>query len=101
MSQIQQLLQQRQTQFIEKRANIKSEVDAFLESVKVIDTDMLVGLAVPTGHTAEEVLPSLWEEPFDSNKYATELKNLNVFISQVHELTDKLNQEALECLQQQ
>ena len=96
---IQELYNLRQTKFIEARSTIKHEVDQFLESVKATDPSVFVGLEIPAGNTAEEILPSLWVEPFNQEQYNQELAKLNAFIAQIHIVTDRLNQEALECLQ--
>ena len=51
------------------------------------------------GQTARDVLPALWEEPFDNERYLTQRALLDERITKATQLRDKLNAEAIQCLQ--
>lgn len=95
-----QLIQSRQNKFIETRTIIDSEVTKFLQSLETLDTNMQEQCKVVPGRTAKDVLPSLWVEPFDIDRYNIELQNLTQYIAGVKSITDSINEEALKCLQQ-
>lgn len=94
------LLQQRQTEFIETRTTIESEVNRFLESIKKADEDVKKRCGYRESVTARELLPALWEDPFDKVKYASQLEQVNSYIASVSKIFDSINMEALKCLQE-
>ena len=97
----QQLYQQRMNVFIETRAKIEQEVNRFLKSLEVDDEEFKAACNVRVGTTARDWLPSLWEEPFQEEKYKQEFAKLSEYIEQVRTVSDKIQQEAIACLQEQ
>lgn len=99
MSTIEELYRQRQNKFIESRTVIESEVNQFLRSIEQLDVVFQTELCVIAGQTARDVLPALWEEPFDNERYSTQRALLDERITKATQLRDKLNAEAIQCLQ--
>lgn len=99
MSTIEELYRQRQNKFIESRTVIESEVNQFLRSIEQLDVVFQTELCVIEGQTARDVLPALWEEPFDNERYLTQRALLDERITKATQLRDKLNAEAMQCLQ--
>ena len=97
----QQLYQQRMNTFIETRTKIEQEVNRFLKSLEVDDEEFKAACNVRVGTTARDWLPSLWEEPFPEEKYQQEFAKLIEYIEQVRTVSDKIQQEAIACLQEQ
>lgn len=98
MATVKQLYNARLQLFIERRSKVQAEVDRFLQSVKSINPERLAGIEPIEGDTAQEVLPALWREPYDSQQYEVELSRLQHYISQVKAVADELNAEALRIL---
>lgn len=100
MTDVQQILRVRQDAFVEKRTKIESEINKFLESVEAIDDTRITSIpGRPAGKTCREVLPALWENPFDESVYNTQLTALQNYIGMVQRECDIINEEALRCLQ--
>lgn len=97
---VEQLLNERQNKFIENRTIIEREVDTFLRSVETMDPVYQQQLNVVVGQTARDLLPSLWVEPFNEAQYNAERASLDAYIKRVTDVCDKLNAEALRCLQE-
>lgn len=97
----QQLYQQRLNSFIETRTKIENEVNRFLKSLEVDDDDFKKACNVQVGTNARDWLPALWVEPFDQGAYEQQLAKLNQYIQAVRTVSDKLQMEALACLQAQ
>lgn len=98
MVSVKELFAKRQAVFIEKRTKIEGEVDKFLQGVREIDPVLLANITPLNGTTTREVLPALWEEPFDPEAYKEQLSLLQAYIAAVKEVADKLNEEALRVL---
>lgn len=94
-----QLLRDRQNKFVEGRTVTEVEVNKFLKSLEALDEGERVQCKVVVGRTAKDVLPSLWQEPFNPEQYQAELLNLQNYIAGVKTFCDRINQEALACLQ--
>lgn len=99
MVDVQQLIKDKEAKFYDTRAKIEMEVDKFFETIKDIEAELADIPGRPQGSTAKTVLPSLWEEPFNKEKYDTELAVLNAYIKNVVAYGDQVNEEALRCLQ--
>lgn len=93
------LLRERQNKFIETRTLTESEVDKFFKSLDSLDDDIKDRIKYAEGRTAKSVLPSLWTEPFNQERYSAELAALNNYIKHVHQICDEINAEAIACLQ--
>lgn len=93
------LIQDRQNLFIETRTKIETEVDRFLSSLSNLDPDVKVKCGVVDDATCKQLLPALWEEPFNEETYLAQKAKLDVYISQVHTVCDEICQEAIKCLQ--
>lgn len=99
MMDISSILRERQGKFVETRTRIEMEVNKFFESLNEIDDERIKAVpGRPAGNTCKEVLPALWEEPFDEAKYATQLSEFNRYKDAVIAVADTMNQEALERL---
>lgn len=98
---VQRLIQDRQNKFIESRTNIENEVNKFLKSLEGLDADVKEKCGVKDGVTARDILPALWEEPFNADIYSSQKAALDKYITTVSSICDLINQEALECLQSQ
>lgn len=97
---IEQLYAQRQASFVEARTITETEVNKFLRSLEGLDMVFQQELQVVQGQTAKDVLPSLWAEPFVLEQYTAERRDLDARIAQAKQVADKLNAEALRCLQE-
>lgn len=96
---IEQLYAQRQAKFIEDRTIIESETDKFLRSLEQIDPVYQEQLGVIAGQTARQVIPALWEEPFNEEAYNQQRAALDQRIENARIVCDQLNEEARRCLQ--
>lgn len=97
---VQAILRARQDAFVETRTRIESEVNKFLESVNQITDKRVTSIpGRPAGNTCREVLPELWNEPFNQTVYDAQVAALNSYIEQVTKVCDIINEEALRCLQ--
>lgn len=100
MTSVEELLRVRQGKFVETRTRIEMEVNKFLESIDKTGDERVMSIGGrPEGKTCKEVLPALWEEPFDEAKYKEQLDLLNRYIAAVSTYVDTLNTEALKRLQ--
>lgn len=94
------LLRERQNKFIETRTLIASEVQKYLNSLNAMDAEVRAEILLPKGNTPQEILPALWVEPFDMEAYTEQLNQFQASVQSAKIYCDKLNQEALRCLQQ-
>lgn len=95
------LLRERQNKFIETRTLIASEVQKYLNSLNAMDAEVRAEILLPNGTTPQEILPALWTEPFDTEAYKEQLSHFQASVQSAKIYCDRLNQEALKCLQQQ
>lgn len=93
------MIKSRQDKFIESRTVIEMEVNKFFNSLQTIDNDIKLKCNVQDGRNAKNTLPSLWEEPFNIDKYNQERASFDSYVAQVRNICDQMNQEALQCLQ--
>ena len=101
MNNYQELLTQRQNQFIETRTRIEVEVNNFLNSIASLDDNTKQAFGYVDGRDkAQDWLPSLWLTPFNMDQYKLELQAFESYQSRVATLVDKLNEEAIRCLQE-
>ncbi|MCM1218881.1 MAG: hypothetical protein NC548_30735 [Lachnospiraceae bacterium] len=96
---IEQLYAALNTKFVEQRTLTEVEVNKFLRSVEELDPVFQQQIGVVQGQTARDVLPSLWSEPFDESRYLQERAAVEQRIQLAAAICDKLNEEALKCLQ--
>lgn len=97
---VEEILRVRQGKFVETRTRIEMEVNKFLESIDKIDDERVTSISGrPVGKTCNEVLPALWEDPFDETKYKMQLANLNQYVDAVKACVNDINSEALKRLQ--
>lgn len=94
-----QLIQSRQNKFVETRTIIEAEVNKFLQSLERLDPDVQARCGVKSGQTAKDLLPALWEEPFNKEQYQVQRASVDAYIAQVKVVCDQINKEAIECLQ--
>ncbi len=101
MTNYQELLTQRQNQFIETRTRIEVEVNNFLNSLIGLDDDIKQAFGyMDSRPTAQQWLPSLWQTPFNMDQYKLELQAFEAYQNKVATIIDKLNEEAIRCLQE-
>lgn len=98
---VKQLLTMRQNKFIEDRTIIAERVNKYLESLANLDNELRAQCIIPTGTNAQEVLPALWQEPFDEAAYQAQLAEFNRSVASVKLVYQRINEEALRCLQAQ
>ena len=98
---VEQLYAQRQAKFVESRTIIESELNKFLRSLEQLDAVHQQQLGVVPGQTARDVIPALWEEPFNEAAYTAQRAEADRRIAAAKQLCDQLNTEALKCLQEQ
>lgn len=94
------LLKERETKFIETRTVIAGEVEKFLASLNAMDEDVRAQIVMPNGTTPQEILPALWVEPFNEEAYKQQLSLFMTSVQSAKACCDRLNQEAIKCLQQ-
>lgn len=93
------LLKKRQDKFVEDRTVTEREVNRFFESLERInDEELKVKLGVVEGRRCREVMPSMWAEEFDVNKYNEERDALIKYMNQVQQFCMSYNLEAMKCL---
>lgn len=93
------LLEQRRSQFISKRRDIEVWVENFFKEVDQINPNLLKDTHPPVGRTTAELLPSLYVEPFDQEKFDAEYKVLNDYYLEIQSVAEYLNGKAMEVLQ--
>ena len=98
MNNVNELYRKRQEVFIERRTTIASEVDKFMQGVAGIDPELLKNVTPINGTSAKEILPSMWIEPFDIEKYKQELSVFDNYVRQIKQVADELNAQALKIL---
>lgn len=98
MTNIEAALKQRQDKFIEARTIIFTEVQKFLESLQHIPEEEKAHMIMPSGSTPQEILPELWNDPFDVTVYEAQLAEFVKCVASVRDRCDYLNERALECL---
>lgn len=96
---VEALLRERQNLFIESRTKIEREVTMFLSSLEKINDELIPNQVSLRGKTAKDILPSLWADPFVKTDYQKDLEAFNAHVLEVRMLANKLNGEALKCLQ--
>lgn len=99
MVDVSQLIKQREAKFVEARTKAELEINKFLESIKPIEDELKDIPGRPAGTCAKEIVPALWTEPFDEAAYYQQLEVFNNYVNQVVAYGDKVNEEALRCLQ--
>ncbi len=95
---ISELVQARQEKFIEDRTVTETEVNKFLKSIESFDEDIRTQCGWVAGITAKDLFSSLWETPFDMDKYKKQLAAFKAYEQKVAAVCDRINAEALECL---
>lgn len=98
MLDIQQLLMKRQNEFVQTRFQIKTIIDNLFAGLGQVDPKLLENINMPNGTTAEEILPALFQEPFDVDAYNQQLAEYNKFAAEIDNLALRLNEEAIKCL---
>mgnify|MGYP001027830327 CR=1 FL=1 len=101
MTELEMALKQRQEKFVETRTIIASEVTKFLNSLSALPDEIKAQAIMPTGTTAQEILPALWSDPFNQEEYEAQLSNFNRSVDSVTSICDALNEEAMKCLRLQ
>lgn len=98
MNNVALLYKKKQELFIEGRTNNANEVEKFLNGLSKVDPKLLPKDKQLRGKTAKEILPSMWEEPFNEKKFQVELAEFNSYVDAVMTVADRINAEALEVL---
>lgn len=96
---VEQLKREREAQFVETRTKIEMEVTKFLESIANMDEEAKTACRYNPAYTARNLLPALWIDPFDEKVYNIQLEKLQAYITAVTSVCDRMNEEALKCLQ--
>ena len=99
MQDIQSLVNLRQERFIEQRTKIKQEVERVRASFDNIPARLLEGITIPPAHTAEELFPSLWLDPPNTEQYKVEKENFTQVYNQIQERVSVINDKARKILE--
>lgn len=98
--QVQQLIEARKTKFIETRKIIETRVDKFLKSLEVLDDTIKQQINWIPDQTAKTMLPELWSDDFNEEKYQEQLNAFLQYESRIRLVFDEINAEAYRCLQE-
>lgn len=100
MTDLQLAFNKRNALFIEARTKTQQEIERFFESIKDVPAEVLEGIEIPADTRAEAIIPSMYLDPPDQEKYKAELENFKTLCHTILERIDNVNQEAMECLKQ-
>ena len=92
------LLEKRRAAFLTKRRDIEVWVDKFFSEVSAISPELLKDTHPPAGKTAQELLPSMYKEPFSQEEFDKEYAVLNSYYNEVQGVAEYLNSKAAEVL---
>ena len=98
MDNLQLAFEKRKTLFIEARTKTQQEIERFFESIKDVPPELLQGINIPTDTRAEALIPSMYTNPPDPEKYTQELQNFKALCDEVLSRVANVNKEAMECL---
>ena len=98
MSDLQSAYDKRKTMFIEARAKTQQEIERFFESIKDIPPEVLTGIDIPQDTRIEAIVPSLYKEPLDPDKYTEEINAFKALYTTIMQRVEEVNKEAMECL---
>lgn len=98
-SKIAELIKLRQDKFVETRTQIELELNKFLDSISKSSEDIRRRCQYREGVSARTLLPALWEEPFDMEKYKQQRAAVDAYVEGVTKIFNAINEEALRCLQ--
>lgn len=100
MNDLQAAYERRQALFIEARTKTQQEIDRFFESIKEIPEEILAGINIPEDTSATAIVPSMYLNPPDPEKYTAELQKFKELYESIVARVDKVNAEAEECLKE-
>ena len=100
MTNLQLAFDKRKTMFIEARTKTQQEIERFFESIKDVPADVFTGINIPADTRAESLIPSMYSETPDPEKYMLELENFKNLSNQIIERIEAINKEAIECLKE-
>ena len=99
MTDVNKLLETRRNMFISTRRDIEVYIEKFFAELAQVNPELLKDVVIPTAHTAQDIFPSLYVEPFDEEAYNREYEAFTVIHAGVNKVAEYLNQKALEVLQ--
>jgi len=98
MKSVEEMIREREVAFIEKRMEIAQWVLQLMKDTREMAPELLEGIEIPQGNTAEELLPALYSEPFDEEAYKQQAEKINIFQQKKDAVAEKLNEESLSIL---
>jgi hypothetical protein len=98
----QKLLQQAQANFTEQRLLVRQWVENLIINANAIDKDLLaeynITISFDPETTAQSIVPALFEEPFNNNKYKEQITPLITFAETLNSVASEVNKKALEVM---
>lgn len=100
--QIMKLIEQKNQEFYVNKGKNEANINSYLTRIfELYDKNPAIfeGVEMPCGRTAQEVVPAMYEEPFDEQKYKEQRKRLLDFQNIMISRADDISRKALaECL---
>lgn len=91
-----ELCAKKEQAFYVNQGKNEANINAYLERIFELyekEPSLFAGVEMPCGRTAREVVPAMYEEPFDSDKYKEQRKKLldfqNIMISRADDICKK------------
>lgn len=100
--QLKELVDKKEQEFFINKGKNENNINAYLERIFTLyetNPEIFAGVEMPCGKTAQEVVPAMYEEPFDEVKYKEQRKKLLDFQSiMVSRADDICKRELSKCL---
>lgn len=100
--QIIKLIEQKQQEFYVYKGKNEENINSYLSRIfELYDKypEIFAGVEMPAGRTAKDVVPAMYEEPFNADTYKEQRKKLLDFQNIMKSRADDYNRKALaECL---
>lgn len=92
---IRQKTKQAREEFVSKRAMMERDIDTFIANIGKVDHKLIAHIQLPEGIlSTKTLLPSLYEERVDVDKYNQELEKFKTIVVQFDAVRDSLIKEA-------
>ena len=96
------LIEKKQQEFYVNKGKNEENINSYLQRIFELyeeDPSIFAGVEMPVGRTAKEVVPAMYEEPFNSELYKEQRKKLLDFQKIMISRADDISKKALaECL---
>lgn len=98
MTDVEALVRDANERFISDRIQIEQWVNTLMQRVSEIDPKDLVGVNIPSGKTAQELLPALYTQPYCKEAYLVQREALNNFQLEINKIGEVYNQRFWEII---